>query len=777
MAADNPNLSGDVSAVIDQGAGTIYAVLPFTDLPPTGNNGHRTLVPQWLAQGSVSVGGIVQTSGQDGQVFGPQQTYRVSSADGAFHKDYTVKVLEVNTRIYVKKNATGDNTGVSWTNAFRSLGDACDAAEKLPAALAVEIWIAEGNYRPSETRDKAAYFKVSPNTGYFGGFAGTEADKDGRNPDPTAHRVIITGDLGGGVYSEHLFMNTSMGSGNAGFGEMTFTKARALTGTGMARNGAAICVAGGNNITITNGIFKDLQANWAGGAVNAESTGGTVSITGCSFENTNATYGGGVYVQSISGTVSIMNCDFESIDGIGAAYTASSTGTVNITGCNFNNTTNIAAHASTAGGTVNITNCNFENHNGISSGALYAYGSDSGGTISITNCHFKNTQNISTILSNGGAIVVSHYGGAVSIRDCTFTDTQTDDYGGAVSVSSYTNGAITIADCDFDNTQSVTAYGGAVYASSNGAVSITNCGFTNTRAGTQGGAVYARGGSVTITDCEFTDTEAGFDGGAVYAYGSGGSFILSGSEFTGTRAGRYAGAVSVLYFTSNTMTDCEFTDTQAGNSGGAVWLYNTSPASSIIIRNYISTETSALGDIANTGFGGGSLELGGGTITVENAVITNATSLNPANYVGGGGGGIYIVLGNAALSQVTFNTVKAQGGSPAYGFGGAVYFREGTNLTMTDCVINGAEASGAGGAIGGSGTSCLFNGVSFTNCDAPQGSLLYGNGSLDPGAGPAYIVKPGCTVDGTTLTATNWLSVLTPAMLYLIGGSTIGWSP
>jgi hypothetical protein len=223
FAADNSGLFKDVTATIDQAAGTIYAILPFTNLGPDG--GHRKLYPRWLGRGTVSIGGAVQTSGQGGFSF--QAVYRVTSADGAFFKDYTVKVLEVNTRIYVNAGAAGDNTGVSWANAFRSLADACKAAEHLPTTLPAEVWIAEGTYRPDETRDAAAYLKVSPNTGYYGGFAGTETTKEAR--DLVAHQVTVTGDLGGGVYAGHLFMNNNLQGGNAAFGEMKLTGARALT--------------------------------------------------------------------------------------------------------------------------------------------------------------------------------------------------------------------------------------------------------------------------------------------------------------------------------------------------------------------------------------------------------------------------------------------------------------------------------------------------------------------------------------------------------------------
>ncbi|MDR1586870.1 MAG: right-handed parallel beta-helix repeat-containing protein, partial [Treponema sp.] len=666
MAADNPDLSGDVTAVIDQGAGTIYAVLPFTGPPPSGNGGHRTLVPRWLAQGTVRVGGVTQNSGQSGQVFSPSVVYRAVSADGAFHKDYTVKVLEVNTRMYVKKNAAGDNTGVSWANAFRSLGDACDAAGYLPTALAAEVWIAEGTYRPSETRDKAAYFTVRPNTGYYGGFAGTETAKDGRNPDPTAHRVIITGDLGGGVYSEHLFINTNLGGGNAAFGEMTFTKARGpLTGLGSAMH-----VSGANSVAITNSVFEDLQAGPGGVVYVSLFSGGSVTITDCDFENIQATgYGGAVYATAYGGS----------------------------------------------GGSVTITNCDFENTQSTLGGAVYA--AASGGSVTITDCDFKNTQ-----AGNGGAVAaLASSTGSVTITDCDFENTRAELSGGAVHVSTSSGASVTITDCEFTDTETTGAYGsgGAVYA-------------------------YGSGGSVTITDCDFTDTKAtaaSSRGGAVYA--------------------RSNGAVSI--------TNCGFTNTQTEEYGGAVYAYG----GSVTISGYTSNITRALA--------GGSLFLStsnSGLISVTDAEITDSKTVNSLSDGSfSGGGGICVSnAGSTTFSNVKFENVHAMG-SVTNTIGGAVRFSMGS-LVMTNCSIEDASSDTFGGAIAGSGSSsCTLEGVSFTSCAAPQGSILYGN-EWSPGAGPAYIVKPGCEVNGIPITAANLLSVLaSPSQRYLINGSTIGWSP
>jgi hypothetical protein len=827
---DNPGLCADVTAVIDQGAGTIYAVLPFTGPPPTSNGGHRILFPRWLAQGTVQVGGVVQASGTSGAVFAPQTVYRVVSADGAFYRDYTVKVLEVNTRIYVDKDAAGDNTGVSWTNAFRSLADACNAAEYLPTALPAELWIAEGSYRPSETRNKAAYFKVRPATGYYGGFAGTETTRAERVPG--AHPVTITGDLGGGVYAEHLFMNKTMGGGNAAFGEMKFTKAKALTGDYYDRNGPAVYVENVNNLTITGSVFEDLEARVSGGAVYASSSGGSITITGSIFKNTQAvSNGGAVYATSSGDSVSITGCGFETIQSGtngGAVYAFDNNGGfLSITGCGFKDIQTSgfggAVIARSSSGSINIADCTFEDTQATGTigygGAVYT----SGNSVSITGCIFETIR----AAGIGGAVAAYSDGASISITDCTFGNTQAGTNGGAVYASLSSGSPFNITDCDFEDTQAA-SYGGAVYAS-NGSVTMADCTFKDTQAASYGGAVYASNSSVTMADCHFKDTQAGSSGGAVYTNSSSGSISIEKCTFETIRAtgGGAGGAVSA-YSSSGSISiaDCTFEDTQAISSGGAVSAGSFSGSISIAKCDfetiqttggggggaiqassssgaslsitycdfetiqatgpggavYVSSGNSVSVSITHCGFKGTQAVNNGGAVyaspssgaslSITYCDFENTVAVNTAsdNYVYGGGG--ICISGNssspptAALSNLSFTNVHAQG-SATFTAGGAVVSTS-TVLTMTDCTVNGATSDKVGGAIGCYGpSSCVLNKVSFTGCIAPQGSVLYGSNT-------AYTVGPNCKVEGTTITSSNLNTILpSPDKRLLTGGSTI----
>ena len=89
---------------------------------------------------------------------------------------------------YVNANATGLNTGSSWTDAWTNLQLA------LIDPSCAEIWVAKGVYKPTLILpDPTISFNVQPGTAVYGGFAGNETDRDSRNP--AANVTILSGDI------------------------------------------------------------------------------------------------------------------------------------------------------------------------------------------------------------------------------------------------------------------------------------------------------------------------------------------------------------------------------------------------------------------------------------------------------------------------------------------------------------------------------------------------------------------------------------------------------
>ncbi len=92
--------------------------------------------------------------------------------------------------VYVDKDATGNNTGVDWANAYTSLQTA------LQAGWGIEVWVAEGTYCPAPPQGSAAEtFTLRNNLGIYGGFSGVETHRAQR--DPATHVTILSGDLNG----------------------------------------------------------------------------------------------------------------------------------------------------------------------------------------------------------------------------------------------------------------------------------------------------------------------------------------------------------------------------------------------------------------------------------------------------------------------------------------------------------------------------------------------------------------------------------------------------
>lgn len=106
-------------------------------------------------------------------------------------------------RLFVDGDAPGppNEDGLTWGTAYRFLQDALDSVD-LVCADTVEIWVAEGTYRPDETAlsptgtgAKSASFQLIDRVKVIGGFAGWETDVVQR--DLVNNTTILSGDLGG----------------------------------------------------------------------------------------------------------------------------------------------------------------------------------------------------------------------------------------------------------------------------------------------------------------------------------------------------------------------------------------------------------------------------------------------------------------------------------------------------------------------------------------------------------------------------------------------------
>ncbi|GAA4451789.1 hypothetical protein GCM10023189_14170 [Nibrella saemangeumensis] len=348
------------------------------------------------------------------------------------------------TRLYVKANATGDNSGQNWEHAFTDL----QSALNYPCSQNLtEIWVAAGVYKPTSTTARTVSFQMKNNVAIYGGFVGNEsslAERPAINPVTTDGRpgspssTTLSGDLlGNDVVGDEA--SRSENSYHVIYNGPGLTSSAVLDG---------FVITGGN----ANGAFPD---NIGGGVYNMSTSAGQVcspSFRNCSFQYNSATrssaqgsaQGGamGNYARnSGSSSPQLTNCLFQ--------YNSASAG-----GAMVNYADNSGSSS------PQLTNCSFQNNSAPGGGAMYNSAGNSGSSSpQLTNCSFQNNS-----ASGGGAI---YNGGSGSITpqltNCSFVGNSASVYGGAMYNFAPLSGSITpqLTNCSFQNNSATS--GGAMY--------------------------------------------------------------------------------------------------------------------------------------------------------------------------------------------------------------------------------------------------------------------------------------------------------------------------
>jgi len=194
----------------------------------------------------------------------------------------------------VNADASGDATGASWENAYTDLQVALDSAE-----AGDEVWIVTGTYVPSEPRDPAdertASFVMPAGVAVYGGFSGDERERQERTPD--ANTTILSGDRGvEGEPSDnayHVVMTPGEGQ-KTRLEDVTIQEGNANEEEESPRSlGGGIYDERGD-LDVRNVVFRDNRAAF-GGAVFFDTTGAR-TLEEVTFEGNQAsTSGGGAY--------------------------------------------------------------------------------------------------------------------------------------------------------------------------------------------------------------------------------------------------------------------------------------------------------------------------------------------------------------------------------------------------------------------------------------------------------------------------------------------------
>ena len=177
--------------------------------------------------------------------------------------------------LFVKTSATGSEDCSSWANA-------CTLQTAISLSLSGDkIWVQAGTHIPDPT-DRAISFNLKNGVAIFGGFNGTETQRNQRNP--AVNVTILSGDLNG---DDNGFTNN---------GENSFHVVRSVNNDNTAvLDGFRI--SGGNANSVAPPPNPDLSG---GGMLNSGSNPTLIHLT---FAGNSADQGGGIHNDASSPTL------------------------------------------------------------------------------------------------------------------------------------------------------------------------------------------------------------------------------------------------------------------------------------------------------------------------------------------------------------------------------------------------------------------------------------------------------------------------------------------
>lgn len=579
-------------------------------------------------------------------------------------------------QVFVNQDATGNNDGTTWDNAYTSLQDALSLSPDES-----EIWIAKGTYLAGDegAPPDSTFFVVDKPLSLYGGFAGTETALDQR--DLEANPTILSGDLAGddvpgdfilsrGDNGIHVLLVDGTFFGDVIVDGFTIQGGAAKYGDPPAGGDGTPWLGGGilafNDINVSNCIFQ--QNGGSSGSAMLTAGGAEVNIEECLFKE-NDSEGGTLFMVGHF-TAQVKNCTFEN----NHAFTFGGAATVGNTNANFEDCIflNNKATDAIAGGlfvfqnsgnqipipTVTVTGCAFSGNEAPVGGGFAMNNFYSSSVLIIDDNLFA--ENKATEFG-AGALIQNLDGGvgptdfALGISSCVFNGNEItgDGSGGALAL------ACGIGDFEFGvetstfDDNSATVGGGAIYllnvASGRTNGNFDECSFEDNSSGFSGGAIdifnlnpdYIP--SYSFSDCSIEDNVAAGIGGGIYSSTStvgtvpGSNLNIFDCLFDGNSAEGLAGGIF------NAGSEIKIEDSFfAGNStdaivdgGGAITLLQNPSAQitrTIFLENASSTNGAA---ILHQGEGDGSLSIdntlfaghvGGNTVSSEDTLhFTNVT--------------------------------------------------------------------------------------------------------------------------------------------------------
>jgi len=508
-----------------------------------------------------------------------------------------------------------------------------------------------------------------------------------------------------------------------------------LSGNEASAQGGAIYVAAGT-LLLTSTSFDDNLSAAEGGAIYLAS-GAALEMTDSTLSDNHSEdgHGAGVYGAGDNDIVladSELSANYPNdyADGYGGGALYMSGGTLSVSGSSFEANYGYYGAAIWLYGTAaSFEDASFSLNYGYYGGAVYM--TDGASLVDVNGLYDTNTSYYY------GAGVYAYYNTDLSFQGSTFNENAAYyGYGAAVFAQVY--GSLSLTDVTLSTNTSYYS-GGAIYAYLlDGGVSLDGCTFSeNTATYGQGGAIYAYYLTpLTVEDSTFTYNEAYGSGGAIYSYYYTG-LSVAGSTFQYNLA-RYTSGGAIYYAPSVTGYDLSFTDNTVSDNaaryeGGGLCVFggSTIGVSDSLFQENVLEDDSFGGGLSISDYQavamqrntirGNSSVIGGGLFLGEPYDVAATTRLfnnifadNSATRVAGGLGAI-----DSASLTLTNNTLI---GNTAPEGGGAVYLYE-TAARIRNNVLTGTV----------DGAALVIDGAGAAASSSLQYNDLYANAAGDLG--------------------------------------------
>ncbi len=317
--------------------------------------------------------------------------------------------------IHVTQNGAGAKDGSRWEDAYGE-AEFCQNLNNSP--VGTEFWVAAGKYRPSTTGDKTWYFVLDPGVSLYGGFAGTETDRNQRNWRTNV--TVLTGDLdfndtvdARGVTRKASDINAA-GSGNSIRVLYTYGQGGVLDGFTVTAGNALNEEGGGmmdvaSSVAIRNCTFAGNFSSQSGGGLYSRNSFST--LENCIFSGNKADWGGGMYTDNSASVAD--GCIFTENEAVyGGGMAAANTHVPEVKNCTFSKNT-----ASDRGGgmytsnSAKVSSSTFTENSASDGGGMFCIGY----APTVTNCTFSGN----TASGQGGGIN-NYWLASTTIMNSTF---------------------------------------------------------------------------------------------------------------------------------------------------------------------------------------------------------------------------------------------------------------------------------------------------------------------------------------------------------------------